>query len=465
MAQGSRSRRIDSHVHLLRKSKLCQLPVLFGKWLDLDDPPVGSFYERVFTPPRLFWLFLAQVLSSDRSCREAVQMAQAWIAVEQGDLVCTSTSAYCQGRQRLPTDWLSKLSNGILEQLASTLAGQYTWFGFRVKVVDGTTVSLADTPANQKPYRQSSRQKPGCGFPLMRLACSFCLGSGALLAWVYGGLRDSERTLWHRLWNGFSVGDLVITDRGFCGYADIWSLSQRGVHSVMRANGRRSAGVREVRRLGKKDRLVEWTRSIRPKWMDKATWQSVPQTMILREINYTVAIPGLRTKSVTVVTTLLDEHEYPAEAFAELYRRRWMVELFLRDIKISMGMDHLRCKSPAMADKELLMHIIAYNLIRALMLDAAQNYPIDPTSLSFKGAVGLIRQWAPLLAALSSKQKRQDMEKMLLYYIAHTVVTRRPNRSEPRALKRRPKNYQLLNKPRQQFNEIPHRTRYKKAKS
>ena len=227
MAQGSRSRRIDSHVHLLRKSKLCQLPVLFGKWLNLDDPPVGSFYERVFTPPRLFWLFLAQVLSADRSCREAVQMAQAWIAVEQGDLVCTSTSAYCQGRQRLPTDWLSKLSNGILEQLASTLAGQHTWFGFRVKVVDGTTVSLADTPANQKPYRQSSRQKPGCGFPLMRLACSFCLGSGALLAWVYGGLRDSERTLWHRLWNGFSVGDLVVTDRGFCGYADIWSLSQR----------------------------------------------------------------------------------------------------------------------------------------------------------------------------------------------------------------------------------------------
>ena len=132
MAQGSGSRRIDSQMHLLRKSKLCQLPVLFGKWLNLDEPPAGSFYKRVFTPARSFWLFLAQVLSTDKSCREAVAMAEGWIAVEQGDLICSSTSAYCQGRQRLPKDWLSKLLNGILEHLGSTLPGQYSWFGLRV---------------------------------------------------------------------------------------------------------------------------------------------------------------------------------------------------------------------------------------------------------------------------------------------------------------------------------------------
>src|SRR5205085_6806003 len=195
-------RRMVSKVSQLRKAKVSQLPALFGGWLGIGDGPAGSFYDRVFTPVRMFWLFLAQVLSADGSCREAVQMALAWIAVEQGEVMSSSTSAYCQARKRLPSNWLAQLVRGAREHLQSQTGERYLWLGRRVRVVDGTCVSLPDTRANRKAYRQPQSQKPGCGFPLMRLACSFCLSTGAWLDWAYGTFKDNERTLWHRLWAG-----------------------------------------------------------------------------------------------------------------------------------------------------------------------------------------------------------------------------------------------------------------------
>jgi len=453
-------------LHQLRGAKVSQLPVLFGAWLGVDGGPAGSFYDRIFTPVRIFWLFLAQVLSADGSCREAVELALAWMAVEQGELMSGNTSAYCQARKRLPADWLARLCTRTREHLVEQAGSRWLWQGRRVRVVDGTCVSLADTRANRKSYPQPSSQKRGCGFPLMRLACSFCLSTGALLEWVEGTFGDNERTLWHRLWSSFGRGEVVLTDRGFCSFADIWALSQQGVDCVMRANARRTVGVREVRRLGKGDRLIEWVRTaIRPAWIDDAQWQSMPSVLMLREITYEVVTRGFRTKSVTVVTTLLNAEQFAPSDFAELYRRRWMIELFLRDIKITLGMDQLRCKSPAMARKELQMYVIAYNLIRGLMLEAANQYPIQPTQLSFKAAVSFTRQWSPILASLSSRAKQKDLEKALLYYIAHQVVGNRPNRTEPRAVKRRPKQYQRLNKPRHQFKELPHKSRYRKPKS
>lgn len=189
----------------------------------------------------------------------------------------------------------------------------------------------------------------------------------------------------------------------------------------------------------------------------------MPDSLMLRMISFCINIPGIRTKNVTVITTLVDPKAFPKDAFVELYRKRWMAELFLKDIKISLGMDVLKCKSPAMVHKELRMHIIAYNIIRNLMLKAGNLYGVTTFRMSFKGTIDTLREWSPIMRLLK-EEKGLEMMKLLLKYLAEDIVPYRPNRNEPRTRKRRPKNYQLMNKPRGEFKEIFHRNRYKKLK-
>jgi hypothetical protein len=229
----------------------------------------------------------------------------------------------------------------------------------------------------------------------------------------------------------------------------------------MRLHPRRSKGVRKIKRLAKGDWLVEWVKTeVRPKWMEQAHWEGLPATLRVRHVTISAAIPGFRTRTLTVATTLLDALAYPAEVLADLYRRRWRVELFLRDIKITMGMDVLRCKTPALIRKEFTMHLIAYNLLRALMLEAAARHHKEIARLSLTGAVAAVRQWAPSFMALRSAAKRRAHLDAFLRCLAADTVPLRPNRVEPRARKRRPNNYQLLNQPRPQFKEIYHRNKY-----
>jgi hypothetical protein len=333
--------------------------------------------------------------------------------------------------------------------------------GRRVRVVDGSSCSMPDTPANQARYPQPRRQKPGCGFPVMRFVALFSLATGALIAVAQGPLSEHERTLWRRLWDVLKRGEIVLADRGFCSFADYWLLLQRGVDCIMRLHARRSKGVRKIKRLAKDDWLVEWVKTkVRPKWMEHALWKTLPDTLRVRHVTIRVAIAGFRTKSLTIATTLLDASAYPAEAIADLYRRRWRIELFLRDIKITMDMDVLRCKTPALIQKEFTMHLIAYDLVRALMLEAATRHNKDLTRLSLAGAAAAIRQWAPSFVGLTSRAQRRAHLDAFLRALANDLVPYRPNRLEPRARKRRPKNYQLLNKPRQLFKEIQHRNKY-----
>jgi hypothetical protein len=427
----------------------------------LDYPEVGDFRRRLFSPPATFWLFLSQVLGPARACREAVRKAQAWIA--QGD-VSPSTSAYCQARARLPQARLDEAFDSLAGQLRQYAGG--LWMERRVNVVDGTTLSMPDTPENQNSYPQSARQLPGCGFPIMRLVAIFSLASGAIIDVAKGSLHVAERTLWHGLWHLLEEGSVVVADRGFCGFADYCMLRKRGVDAVMRLHARRTAGARKIARLGKADHLMEWEKTGRcPKWMTKKEWRALPKVLRVRHIELRIDIAGFRTRAITIATTILDPKAYPAECFADLYRRRWMAELFLRDIKITMGMDILRCKTPNLIHKELAMHLIAYNLVRALMLHAAVRHDADPLRLSLAGALAAIREWAPALGTERSKKKRANMLKRFLQCMARDTVPCRPNRSEPRARKRRSKNYQLLNKPRSQFKEIQHRNRYEKPLS
>jgi hypothetical protein len=324
---------------------------------------------------------------------------------------------------------------------------------------------MPDTPENQKVYPQPSRQKRGCGFPIMRITVLFSLASGAIIAVAKSSLHVSERELFRKLWKHLKATDVVLADRGFCGFAEFYLLLQRGMDCVMRNHPRRTKGLTEIKRLGKDDRLIEWHKMApHPKWFSKEQWRALPDRLLVREIRVHIDIKGFRTKDIIIVTTLLDPKAFPNEAFAQLYRSRWNAELYLRDIKITMGMNILRCKTPEIVEKELAMHIIAYNLVRALMIESAQTHHILYERLSFKGSISTVRQWAPILAPPTlSHSKRSRLFARMIFYIAKDQLPRRPNRVEPRAIKRRPSGYQFLMQPRHAFREISHRRKYKKA--
>ena len=412
----------------------------------------------------MFWLFLSQVFSADHACRETLRKFLGWLALE-GKSASARTAGYCRARRRLPQEALDVTLARLARKVRAAHGPRGLWFGRPVKVADGSGLSMPDTPENQAVYPQAKGAKPCCGFPVMRVVALFCLGTGVLIGLAKGSLSVSERALFRSLWDELEAGDVLLADRGFCGYAQFYFLMGRGVDSVMRNHQRRTVGKTLLKRLGPGDRLILWHKSKpSPVWPDKPTWAALPETLALREIEFHAALKGFRVESITVTTTLLDPHMFPTDGFADLYRRRWSAELFLRDIKTTMGMDILRCKTPEMIHKELTIYLIAYNLVRLTMLEAAQEHNAHVERISFKGALSTIRCWAPIFAS-SHSQARNTLWTRLLAYLAEDPVPHRPNRVEPRARKRRPKNYQLLNKPRRLFEEIHHRNKYTKVLS
>jgi hypothetical protein len=237
------------------------------------------------------------------------------------------------------------------------------WKGLCVKVVDGTGVSLPDTPKNQRAYPQPGGQKPGCGFPLLKLVGVFSLATGTLLDYAKGNKHQHELGLLQRLLDTFKAGDLVLADRGFSTYALMALLWLRKVPSLFRLHHARPQDFRKGKRLGKDDRLLVWRKPDnwqQPRFIPRSLWRRLPTQLSVRMVRFTLQIPGYRTKSVTLITTLLDPKLYPAAELAQLYARRWRIELWFRDIKTSMGMETLRCLSPKMVHKELEMFFSLY---------------------------------------------------------------------------------------------------------
>jgi len=443
---------------------LDRLQSIFGSWVKLPKGFGRGKRIRLFTPSRMFWLFLSQVLDKECSCRDSLRKFQAWLYVEKGKTSSASTAGYCKARLKVSCVDIRQVSQMISAKMDKRCP--WLWCGRVVKVVDGSGLSMPDTPENRETWPLSKKSKPGCGFPVMRVVALFSLATGALLDLAHGSLAIHERTLYRSLWNLLKKGDVLLGDRGFGGFADFYFLSLKGIDCVMRKNGRRiNAGV--IKRISKKDRIVEWRKTrICPKWLDRNSWLALPDSMAVREVEVTVHNPGFRSKTIFIVTTLLDPREFPASSLSGLYLKRWKVELFLKDIKITMGMDILKCRTPKMIETELWMKVTAYNLIRAVMMEAAIKHDISLEHVSFKGTISTIRQWAVYLAdpALSTKRRAQ-LYAAMISYIARDKVPRRPGRSEPRARKRRPKNFELLSKPRHLFKEIMHRNRYRKSLS
>lgn len=455
---------LGTRVQRLRQHSLLHLDQLFGSWLPpglLSQADQGAnSRDRFYNVRRTFFGFLYQVLNPACSCRQIVRQIQALFALHGRPWVQAGTGGWCQARVRLPWDILPRLRCAAAAH-ADKAAG--LWRGLRVKVIDGTSTSLPDTLKNQRAYPQLGGQKPGCGFPLLKLVGVFSLASGALLDYARGNKHQHELNLLQRLLYQFKSGDLALGDRGFNSYTLLALLLAQGAQSLFRLHQRRPADLRKGKRLGKNDRLMVWRKPClwqRPRYLSKTIWKRIAQELTVRVVRFTLAVPGFRVQSVTLVTTLLDARAYPAEELARLYLRRWRVELWFRDIKASMGMEVLRCKSPQMVHKELEMFFIAYNLIRALMVEAGAMHEVPLERLSFKGTVDSVRQFSVAIGQARSRKKQKQLIVDLLAIIARDQVPDRPGRREPRAVKRRPKPHPLLNRPRHQFKEIPHRNRY-----
>ena len=410
--------------------------------------------------------FVGQMLNPGTACREVVRQVQALCRLAGRSPVDDNTSAYVPARQRLPQERLRQVLTATA-QAADRRAGRARQLqGRPVKVIDGSTTQLPDTEENQQAYPQPSGQKPGCGFPVMKLAVLFSLASGALLDVIMGNLHGHDLRLFRQLWDALQRGDIALGDRAYGEYATLAALPLRGVDVVARLHARRQVDFRKARRLAKNDGLFVWHRGCNQSEIFRPEeWAQLPAEITVRILRFTAQGRGFRARRLTLVTTLLDPKLYPAHELIGLYARRWRLELCLRDLKTTLGMEALRCQSPEMAQKEVLAYFIAHNLTRCVMAEAAALYQVDLERISFQGKLDALRQYSAALAQARSQKIRRQLWEDLLLNLVRDQLPWRPQRVEPRAVKRRPKPYPLLNQPRRQFKEIPHRNRYRKNKS
>lgn len=406
--------------------------------LDKVESLLPAHRERLLPPTETLAMFMAQALNADRSCQNAINEFSAR-RVTGGLRACsTSTAAYCRARQRLPQNMVSSLVRFTGQAMTASVPSAWTWQGRPVRLVDGTTVAMADTSENQAAFPQPTAQKPGLGFPISRLLGLFCLSSGAVLdaaTCAYHGKGNDEQTLLRRLLDRLEPGNVLVGDAFFATFFLLAELQRRGVDGVFEQYGarRRSTDFRRGRRLGERDHVIELEKpKARPSWMTEEHYAQVPDRLAVRE---------LQVDGKTLVTTLLCANRTPKGELKSLYRQRWHVELNFRNLKTTMGMEMLRSKSPAMAIKEIWIYLLAYNLVRRMMQQAAGIAGVLPRQLSFKHALQLCMAYRHCLTHLDPNATH-----VLLRLIAKRRVGQRPGRIEPRAIKRRSKPFPLLTK-------------------
>jgi hypothetical protein len=402
--------------------------------------------ERLFPPTETLSMFLAQALSADGSCQQVVNDAMVKRVIGGLKPGSTDTGGYCKARSRLPVSMVSTLARESGGIVAEEAASWWHWRGRRVRLVDGATVTLADTEANQAAYPQSSSQKPGLGFPICRLVALLCLASGALLDGAVGpcqGKGGDEQSLLREMLDSLESGDILLGDAFYATYFLFWELIRGGVDGLFEQHGarKRSTDFSKGETLGVRDHLIVLTKpKKKPDWMSPVEYDQAPDTLTVREF---------QAGGKIMVTTFLCPKETPKHLLKALYRQRWNVELDLRNIKTTLGMEHLRCKTPEMAIKELWVSLLAYNLIRLLMAQAALLADQIPRQLSFKHTVQIWMAWQQRGGGTHEAMSINA----LLVLIAEPRVGLRPGRVEPRAVKRRPKPFPLLTKPRAEARE------------
>jgi hypothetical protein len=417
---------------------------------------VGKTRDRIFTPFVTLSLFLSQLLSDDHTCLPAVTRLLAWRTARGLSACSVDTGGYCKARQRLPETLLPRLVRETAADLQDNAPEAWRFHGRRVVLADGSTVSMPDTAENQAEYPQHTLQKPGCGFPIARIVVLISLATGCVLDAAIGagkGKLTGEMALIRTLHGRLRPGDVVLADSYYSSFDEVVTLAGMGVDVLMRQHGGRRSDFRRGTRLGQDDHLVQWHRSRnRPGWMSREEFAALPRVLLMRELKVRVDKPGFRTKVFVVVTTLLDPEAFPRQELAGLYRARWHAELDIKSIKQTLKMDVLRCKTPAMVRKEIWGHFLVYNLIRGVMAEAASHHGLLPRELSLQGARQTVAGFRAELAQADG-ESAVVLRAVALRAIASHRVGDRPDRVEPRVVKRRPKAYPRMHESRQSFKK------------
>ena len=423
----------------------------FGQPHDNDDDQ-----QIVYTPAVTLWAFLSQVLFKDeqRSCLAATARVVVFMAALE-IRISDNTGAYCRARAKLPEPLLRRLTLDVARGCEKAIPKKWRWHNRHVYLADGTTVSMPDSETNQQAYPQHGTQKKGVGFPIARMVVLLSLATAMVSGMAVGpyqGKETGEPALLRELLEHLTAGDVLLADRCYCSYFLIALLRERGVDTVTRLHQMRTANFRRGQRLGKGDHVVRWPRPDQPDWMDDATYDVMPEFLEVRETQVHVDQPGFRTESFVVVTTLLDAQTYTREDIAELYHQRWLAELDIRAIKIQLGMDVLRCQSPEMVRKEIWTCLLVYNLIRKTILESAKQSGLSPRQISFTAALQKVAASWQAVLLLSERSLALLIEADLEHLAGHRVG-HRPDRVEPRKVKRRPKPHKWLTEPRETARE------------
>ena len=407
-----------------------------------------TFYNSLYNPVVTLWAFLSQVIDTDKCLRNAVSRVLTWLSASGAPIPSSDTGAYCKARQRLP----ESLPHHLVEKTSQTLEEranpEQLWCRRHVVICDGSSVLMSDTEANQSFYPQHSNQKEGCGFPIAKIVVMFSLVTGAVMNLLIEPFNTSEMVMARQLYRTLKAGTVVLADQAYGTYVDLVLVLSMQADAVFRRHHKRSSDFRRGQKLGKHDHIVTWSKPKKcPKHMSQEEFQALPDTVQVREIRFWVEKPGYRTKEITVVTTLLDSKEFPKQAIADLYGLRWQVEIDLKHLKTTLGMEKLLAQTPSMVRKEIGVHCLAYNLLRTLMWEAAESSDVGPLRLSLQGTRQHLRNHLCSLAMASVAQCKKLYQGMLKI-ITHEVLPWRPYRVEPRVKKQRPKAYPRMQQPR-----------------
>jgi len=425
--------------------------------------------QRCFGNIPVFWAWLAQILEANASCSKALGLIQSWYHAQRLPAPTGDTSGYCRARGRLGEKFLRQVSAEVAQSLRRAIRPEDLWHGMVLKAIDGSSVQLMDTPDNQRVYPQPTSQKKGCGFPVMGIVGVVNLSRGGWEGFETCGWRTHDARVAPRLLKHIEAGDLLLADRAFCSYEFIARIGQKGAHMLMRLHQARHRKLdwRRGKKLSPIDRLVTWKKPVcQPETSDLSSeeWEALPEEMTLRYIKLSFEDRYGRKQSLVVVTDLLDPVKFDAVELSCLYARRWEIELKLRDVKTTLKMECFAVKSPEMAHKTLWMMLIAYNLMRCLMQKAATAAARPVWHMSLKGTLDLVTSSHESFRPLAGKHRLLDRRRdELLDICATKILDIRPFRHEPRAVKRRPKPFQLLTKPRHVFQEVPHKEGYRKS--
>jgi hypothetical protein len=413
--------------------------------------------DRIYTRNRTFWSMLWQAFNPKAPGREVVRQIQALFELHGGPSVSEEDGAYCRAKARLPLKDFPKALSAAA-RAADRLAPALTLLqGRPVKIADGSTLTAPDTRKNRRRYPPV--QTPVPNFPMLRVMVLFSLLSGAILSVVTGDLRTAELPMLYQMFELFAPNDILLADRGLGNFVLLALLAhfKPGVDFIGRS-ARHVDGRRRLKRLGQGDWLAAWKKGCNPSlWLPAPVWALLPKQITVRMVRGSCYVKGFRVRRVTLVTTLLDAERYPAREILQAYLRRWRLEMCLDDLKTTLQMEMLRARSPKMLQKEIYAHLIAYNLIRCTMAQAAAEQGVLLERISFKGTLDALRQFTQAMSQARTKKKRSQLWNKLLESIANDLLPERPGRREPRALKRVKNKYPRLSRPRHVFKDRPKR--------